>query len=58
MRKTEEEFGEENYPGEMAQRGCFIRKGRTDGWIEELSPDAIKAIETEFSPVMQRMGYL
>ncbi len=58
MRKIEEEFGEENYPGEMAQRGRFIRKGEADGWKEELSPDTVIAIETEFSTAMKRMGYL
>jgi len=58
MKKTEEEFGEENYPGEMAKRGQFIRKGKTEGWKEELSPDSIKAIESEFSAAMKKMGYL
>lgn len=57
MRKTEEEFGEENYPGEMAQRGRFIRKGKSDGWKEEMSPDTVKAIESEFSAAMKRVGY-
>lgn len=57
MRKVEEEFGEENYPGEMAKRGRFIRKGKTNGWREELSRDSIVAIESEFSQAMKRVGY-
>lgn len=58
MRKTEEEFGEENYPGEMAQRGRFIRKGKISGWTEELPPESTRAIENEFGRVMRRAGYL
>lgn len=58
MRKIEEEFGEENYPGEMAKRGRFIRKGEVAGWKEELPPESIRAIEREFRPVMREMGYL
>jgi len=57
MRKTEEEFGEENYPGEMAKRGRFIRKGKTEGWNEELSRDSVMAIQSEFSEAMKRVGY-
>lgn len=57
MRKTEEEFGEENYPGEMATRGRFIRKGKTDGWREEMSKDSMLAIESEFFEAMKRTGY-
>lgn len=58
MRQIEEKYGEENYPGEMAARGRFIRKGKAEGWKEELSKSAIAAIETEFSDVMKRAGYL
>ncbi len=58
MRKTEEEFGEENYPGDMAKRGRFIRKGRISGWKEELPPESAQAIESEFGAVMKRAGYL
>lgn len=57
MRKTEEEFGEENYPGDMAKRGRFIRKGKTEGWKEEMSRDSVIAIESEFSAAMKRVGY-
>ena len=57
MRKTEEEFGEENYPGEMATRERFIRKGKVDGWKEEMSPETVKAIEDEFRDTMKRVGY-
>lgn len=58
MRKTEEEFGEENYPGDMGKRGRFVRKGRTEGWKEELPADTVRAIESEFAPAMKAMGYL
>lgn len=58
MRKTEEEFGEENYPGEIGKRGRFIRRGEVSGWKEELPPESVQAIEREFGPVMKKMGYL
>lgn len=58
MRKTEEEFGEENYPGEMAKRGRFMRQGKIAGWKEELPPESVRAIESEFGTVMKKMGYL
>lgn len=58
MRKTEEEFGEENYPGEIGKRGRFIRKGQIAGWKEELPAESVRAIEREFSPVMKKLGYL
>lgn len=58
MRKTEEEFGEENYPGEIGKRGRFIRKGQIAGWREELPAESVRAIEREFGPVMRDMGYL
>lgn len=58
MRKTEEEFGEENYPGEMGKRGRFVRKGKAEGWKEEMPQDLAKAIEDEFSTGMKKVGYL
>lgn len=58
MQKTEEQFGQENYPGEMAHRGRFVRKGKTSGWKEELPFESVRAIEREFGPVMKEVGYL
>ena len=57
MKKTEEEFGEENYPGEMGKRGRFVRKGKAEGWKEEMPQDLVKIIEHEFSAAMKKLGY-
>jgi hypothetical protein len=58
MRKTEEEFGEENYPGDMGKRGRFMRQGKTAGWKEELPPDTVREIEREFAAAMKVVGYV
>lgn len=36
----------------------FFRKGRTDGWREELSPELIARIEHDHGPLMSELGYL
>jgi len=58
MRKTEEDHGISAYPGEIGKRGRFVRRGKTDGWKEELSDDLVKRIETEFSDTMKLVGYV
>ena len=35
----------------------FIRKGKIDGWREELSREQQKLIETKFSDAMAKVGY-
>ncbi len=57
MRKEEELHGAEPYSGTKGERGFFVRRGKVDGWKDELSPAAIQRIETEFAPVMQELGY-
>lgn len=57
MRDEEGRSGAESYPNGLGRRGRFLRRGRVDGWQDELSPGAREAIESEFRPVMQEMGY-
>lgn len=58
MRKNEEEYGAESYPGEIGKRGRFIRNGKTDGWKQELTQDIEELIKNEFSEAMKKVGYL
>jgi len=58
MRKNEEEYGAESYPGEAGKRGRFIRKGKIDGWKQELTQDIEELIENKFSEAMKKVGYL
>ena len=66
MRSEEEQWGAQAYlldAGEayrQNRRGrgdWFIRQGRIDGWKDELPIAARRAIEEEFGPVMERLGY-
>jgi hypothetical protein len=57
MRLDEERSGAEAYPQEPGRRGWFLRRGQIDGWKEELSLDSRRAIEAEFQPVMEAIGY-
>jgi hypothetical protein len=58
MQKDEEEHGAEAYPGEMAKRGRFIRRGETDGWRQEMAEGLVQQLEQEFGPAMRLVGYL
>lgn len=58
MRRNEETHGAEAYWGEIGQRGRFIRRGKTDGWKQEMDGDLAEQIETEFAPAMKATGYL
>jgi hypothetical protein len=57
MRANEEQFGAESYPGEIGRRGRFIRRGKADGWRDELDGESIDRIVREFAPVMKLAGY-
>jgi len=58
MQKSEDRHGAEAYPGEMAKRGRFIRRGETDGWKTEMDDRLARRIETEFYSTMREAGYL
>lgn len=58
MRKEEETYGAEPYSGTKGERGYFVRRGKIDGWKDELSQEISKRIENEFSEAMKKVGYL
>ena len=58
MRKDEQKFGAESYPGEKGERGFFVRKGRVDSWKEEMPAEVVAKIESTFYPVMKKLGYI
>jgi Sulfotransferase domain len=58
MRKEEETYGAEPYSGTKGEGGFFMRRGKVDGWKEELSSQARTRIETEFGEAMKKVGYL
>jgi hypothetical protein len=58
MRKDEQIYGAESYPGEKGKRGFFVRKGKIDGWKEEMPREAIDKIETAFYNTMTKLGYI
>ena len=57
MRSEEEQHGAESYPEQLGGVAQFLRKGRVDGWKDELDPDSTKAIEKEFRPLIEALGY-
>lgn len=57
MRQNEEEHGAESYPDELRQRGRFVRRGRVDGWRDEMSAATADRVVSEFADVMCSMGY-
>jgi hypothetical protein len=58
MRLLEEVHGAEAYNGRAAGDGMFVRRGRIDGWREELTGEQDARIVDAFEPVMKRAGYL
>jgi hypothetical protein len=58
MRKDEEKFGAESFPGEKGKKGFFVRSGKVDSWKTEMPAEVIEKIEKSFRPVMTTMGYL
>ncbi|WP_419943366.1 sulfotransferase domain-containing protein [Candidatus Palauibacter sp.] len=57
MKEVEDRHGAEAYVGRARAEGRFIRRGRTDGWKEEMDPGVAARIETAFGPVMEQAGY-
>jgi hypothetical protein len=58
MRRQEEKFGAEPYSGTKGEGGFYMRKGKVDGWREELTPDLAGRIENEFREMMRTLGYV
>ena len=63
MRSQEEQRGAEAYLLERGatyreRPGRFYREGRIDGWKDELPITTARAIENEFLPVMEALGYM
>lgn len=57
MKQLEDRHGAEAFVGRARGEGRFIRRGRTDGWKEEMDPEVASRIEAAFGPVMERAGY-
>ena len=58
MRNLEGRHGAEAYAGRARGEGQFIRRGRIDGWKDEMDAADAARIEAAFGPVMERAGYL
>lgn len=58
MRNDEKKFGAESYAGEKGKRGFFVRKGKIDGWKEEMPAGVVEKIEETFRPTMIKLGYI
>ncbi len=58
MREVEGRHGAEAYAGRARGEGRFIRRGKTEGWKDEMDPADAARIEAAFGPVMKRAGYL
>lgn len=58
MRAIEEKYGTESYPEEIRRRGRFVRKGKVNGWRQELTPSLVQRIVSQFSEAMNILGYL
>lgn len=58
MRAIEEKYGAESHPGEIGRRGRFVRKGKINGWRQELTSNLAQRIIFEFAEAMNILGYL
>jgi|SRR5579864_34807 len=58
MRRDEEEHGAEAYAPEEQERGRFVRRGKIDGWRDEIDARSIARIEQALAPAMRITGYL
>lgn len=57
MKADENQHGAESYLGLKSQKSAFIRKGKAEGWREELPEDDVRAIEAVLGKTMLRAGY-
>ena len=57
MKEVEDRQGAEAYVGRARGEGRFIRRGRMDGWKDEMDPAVAGRIEAEYGPVMEQAGY-
>ena len=58
MQENEKKYGAESFHGKKSEKGLFVRKGKVDGWKEEMPNHVIQMIESEFRSTMQMLGYL
>jgi len=58
MKRSEELHGAESYLGVKEKRGNFVRRGKIDGWKEEMEGDLSTQIREAFAPAMKAVGYL
>jgi len=58
MRRDEQLHGAEPYSGDKGEKGFFVRRGKVDGWEDELTPELARQIESAFRLPMQKLGYL
>lgn len=57
MQRNEEEHGAESFTPEQEERGRFVRRGRAEGWRDEMDRGLAERIEKAFAPAMRRAGY-
>ncbi len=57
MRKEEVQFGAEPYSGDKGEKGFYVRKGKIDGWKDELPKRSAEKIQNELSKMMSHFGY-
>lgn len=57
MRKEEETYGAESFPGEKGSKGYFVRKGKIDSWKEEMPSETVRNIEKKFRSAMEKLDY-
>ena len=57
MRSDEDRHGAEAYAGRARREGRFVRKGRVDGWKDEMSDGTTARIGEAFGSAMDALGY-
>src|SRR5262249_31775954 len=58
MRGEEQLYGAEPYSGTKGERGYYTRRGKSDGWKEEIGPSVLSKIEAQFATAMNVAGYV
>jgi hypothetical protein len=58
MRREEQLYGAEPYSGTKGERGYYTRRGKSDGWKEEIGPGVLNKIEAQFATAMKVAGYV